>query len=173
MQAIAPSNNAVSVLRAIARAGFAYGKTKELAGAAGWKLVDDELSLGYVRFDMHLAPHQDSRRPLAVEVRESGKPPRAFVPLFGFDDYEFDREPFDRAYRSLTEQLAGALGPPSRVGEYSYRHREGWPYSYAWWSLADATFALVQDEFDIQFGMDISLWVLPAGAAVEVPVSGE
>jgi hypothetical protein len=64
------------------------------------------------------------------------------------------------------------LGPPSSFGEYTYPHREGWPYSYSWWSLADATIVLVQDEFDIQFGMDISLWVLPAHAAVAVPVSG-
>jgi hypothetical protein len=32
---------------------------------------------------------------------------------------------------------------------------------------------MVQDEFDIQFGMDVTLWVLPANVAVAVPVSGE
>ena len=140
--------------------------------AAGWKLVDDELDLGYLRFAIPFAAGQDPQSSLVVEVRESGRPPCAVVPLFYFEDYELDRRPFDEAFRALAARVAGVLGAPARCGEYSYPHRAGWSYSYACWSLADATFALVQDELDIQFGMDISLWVLPAGAAVKVPVSG-
>jgi hypothetical protein len=171
MEPVAPSSNVVAVLRTISRAGFAYAQTKELAEAAGWKLIDDELDLGYVRFDVQLVPGRDVRRPLAVEVCESGRPPRAFVPLFYFEEHEVRREPFDKAHRSLSEQLTRVLGPPSLSGEYCYQHREEWIYLYSWWSLADAEFVLVQDEFDIQFGMDVSLWVLPAGAAVEFPMS--
>jgi hypothetical protein len=173
MEAVAPSHDAVAVLLAISRAGFSYERTKELCEAARWKLVDDELDLGYVAFDMGMAPGQDFPNRLAVEVRESARRPRAFVPLFYFEEYDVHREPFDQAYRSLSEQLAGILGPPSSSGEYTYQHREGWQYFYTCWSLIDATFVLVQDEFDIQFGMDVTLWVLPADVAVAVPVSGE
>jgi len=73
----------------------------------------------------------------------------------------------------LAEQLAGFLGAAARSGVYSYPHRAGWPYSFAGWALADATLVLVQDEFDIQFGMDVTLWVLPAGTAIEAPVRYE
>jgi len=41
------------------------------------------------------------------------------------------------------------------------------------WALADATLVLVQDEFDIQFGMDVTLWVQPVGSAVQGPVRYE
>jgi hypothetical protein len=171
MAAVALSDDAVALLRAISRAGFGYQLTTELCQAAGWKLVDDELDLGYVAFRMGMDPGQDFPARLAVEVAESG-PPRAFVPLFCFEDYDTEREPFDLAFRSLSRQLACFLGTPTSVGEYTYPHREGWPYSYHWWSLPDATLVLVQDEFDIQFGMDVTLWMLPAHAPLAVPVSG-
>jgi hypothetical protein len=173
MDAVALSYDALVVLRAISRAGFSYQSTKELCQTAGWKLVDDERDLGYLAFHIGMTPGQIFPFRLAVEVSESSRPPRAFVPLSYFEDYDVEREPFDRAYWSLREQLARVLGPPSSSGEYTYSHRKGWRYDYSWWSLTDATFVLVQDEFDIQFGMDISLWVLPADAAVAVPVSGE
>jgi len=172
MEAPASSDSAVAVLRAIGRGGFAYAQTKELARAAGWNLVDDEWDLGYLRFDIPFAAGQDPPSSLVIEVQESGRPPRAVVTLFYFEDYKVDRGPFDEAFRGLAAQLVGVLGAPAQCGEYSYPHRAGWSYSYASWSLADVTFVLVQDELDIQFGMDVSLWVLPAGAAVNVPVSG-
>ena len=171
MEVVAPSDDDVAVLRAISRAGFSYQPTKMLGEAAGWKLVDDELDLGFVAFDMHLGPGKNVRSRLAVAVSESGRPPLAFVPLFYFEEYDVRREPFDQAYRSLSEQLVRILGSPSSSGQYDYPHRKNWPYSYSWWSFADATLVLVQDEFDIQFGMDVSLWVLLTGAAVKVPIN--
>ncbi len=167
MEAVAPSHDAVAVLRAIARAGFGYQRTKDLCHAARWKLIDDEIALGYVAFDMGLVPSESFPRRLVVEVRESSRPPRAFVPLFYFEEYDVHREPFDQAYWSLTEQLASILGPPSSSGEYTYPHRQGWPFFFSWWSLTDGAFVLVQDEFDIQFGMDVTLWVLPANAGLQ------
>ena len=170
MEAVAPSEAVVGVLRAISRAGFAYASTKALCEAAGWRLVDDKPDLGYVRYDMLLAAGSKGRRPLSVLIAESNSPPWAFVPLFYFEEYDERRAPFDRAFRTLAEQLAGFLAAATRSGEYSYPHRAGWSYSFAGWSLADATLVLVQDEFDIQFGMDVTLWVQPAGSAVVAPV---
>ncbi|HEY1380784.1 MAG TPA: hypothetical protein VGF55_28540 [Gemmataceae bacterium] len=172
MEAVAPSEPVVAVLRAISRAGFAYAATKALCESAGWRLVDDEPDLGYIRYDMLPAAGPGERRPLSVLIAESNNPPWAFVPLFYFEDYDQGREPFDKAFRTIADQLAGFLGA-ARSGEYRYPHRAGWPYSFAGWELADATLVLVQDEFDIQFGMDVTLWVQPAGTSIQAPIRFE
>jgi hypothetical protein len=173
MEVEAPSEAAVAVLRAISHAGFAYAPTKALCEAAGWRLVDDEPDLGYLRYDMPLAAGSDEQRPLSVLIAESNKPPLAFAPLFYFEEYDEGREPLDHAFRFLADQLAGFLGAAGRSGVYSYPHRAGWLYSFAGWELDDATLVLVQDEFDIQFGMDVTLWVQPAGSAIQAPVRYE
>jgi hypothetical protein len=54
-----------------------------------------------------------------------------------------------------------------------YAHRAAWRYSFAGWGLTDATLVLVQDELDIQFGMDVTLWVQPAGTSIQAPVRYE
>src|SRR5207302_10447031 len=149
---------------------FADAPTKALCGAAGWGLVDEEPDLGYIRYAMRLSAGSDERRLLSVRIAEAGNRPWAFVPLFYFEGYGEGREPFDRAFRTLSGHLAGFLGAASRSGAYGYPHRAAWSYSFAGWALADATLVLVQDEFDIQFGMDVTLWVQPAGTAIEAPV---
>lgn len=171
MEVVAPTGDAVAVLRAIGRAGFGYQQTKKVALAAGWKLVDDEFDLGYVAVEM-LLPGQDMHRRLVVLVSESNPQPRAFVPLFYYEDYDIQREPLDEAYRLLREQLSRVIDRPTASGQFNYSHREDWGYFYCYWSLSDITFVLTQDEFDIQFGMDVTLWMLPAGIAVQVPVKG-
>ncbi len=173
MEAVPPSEDAVTVLRAISQAGFSYLPTKALAAAAGWKLVDDEPGLGYVRYGMLLTAGQALWRPLTVQVAESGGARWAFVPLFYFEEYDATREPFDQAFRTLCEQIVRFLGAPSRSGVYNYPHRSNWPYTFAGWPLPDVTLVLVEDEFDIQFGMDVTLWVLPAGTAVMAPMQVE
>ncbi|MFO0949793.1 MAG: hypothetical protein U0835_01305 [Isosphaeraceae bacterium] len=173
MEVASPPEAVVEMLRAISRAGFAYVQTKALCNAAGWRLVDDEADLGYVRYDMPVAAGSDERRPVSVLIAESDKPPFAFIPLFYFEEYQEGRGPFDRAFHSLAGQLAAFLGTAARSGEYRYSHRAGWPYSFVGWKLADATLVLVQDEFDIQFGMDVTLWVRSAGTAIEAPVRYE
>jgi hypothetical protein len=173
MEAVAPSENAVAVLRAISRAGFEYAATKALCEDADWRLVDDEPDLGYVRYNITLAASSPTRRPLSVLIAERNQSPWAFVPLFYFEEYDQSRASFDQAFQTLEEQLTGFLGAATRSGEYSYPHRVGWPYSFAGWSLVDATLLLVQDEYDIQFGMDITLWVQARGTAIQAPVKYE
>lgn len=170
MEAVAPSEAVVAVLRAISCAGFAYAQTKALCETAGYRLVDDEPDLGIVRYDISLAAGSDVRRAVSILIAESNKSTFACVPLLYFEEYDEGREPFDLAFRILAEQLAGFLGAAVRSGEYSYPHRAGWSYSFAGWCLPDATLMLVQDEFDIQFGMDVTLWVQPAGSELAVPI---
>jgi hypothetical protein len=165
------SKEEISILREICASGFGYLKTKELAAEAGWKIVDDQLGLGYVRFAMPSAPREDYPRHLAVLVSDSGKSPLAFVTLYFFEEYETNRRPFDFEFESLAKHLETILGRPTKSAQYSYDHQKEWPYSYAWWSLSDVSIVLAQDEMDIQFGMDISVWVLPAKAPIKLPVS--
>lgn len=163
MDALAPSESAIAVLLAISRAGFAYEPTKMLCDAAGWRMLDDEPELGYVRYDMQLAVDSKECRLLFVANAEGETAPFAFLPLFYFDEFDRERKPLDQAFHTLIEQLSAILGAAEQSGNYRYPHRKEWPYSFAGWSLPDATLMLVQDEFDIQFGMDVSLWVWPAG----------
>jgi len=95
VEVVVPSEAAVAVLQAVSRAGFAYAPRKALCEAAGWRLVDDQPGLGYVRYDMLLATGSGERRPLSVLIAESHKPLFAFVPLFCFEEYDEGREPFD------------------------------------------------------------------------------
>jgi hypothetical protein len=169
VQVVVPGKPVFDVLRSISRAGFAYACTKMVCEAAGWQLVDDEPELGYLTYSMDFATGLEERRLLSVLIAESNKPPYAFVPLYCFEEYDESREPFDLAYHGIAEQLAGFFGAATRSGEYSYPHRADWSYSFAGWSLADATLVLVQDEFDIQFGMDVTLWVEPAGTPIGAP----
>lgn len=170
MEVLVPTEPVVAVLRAIARAGFAYAATRSLCETAGWRLVDDERDLGYVRYNMPLATGSEELWLLMVLLAERNSPPWAFVPLFSFEEYDTGRKPFDMAFRTLAEGLTGMLGTATLTGEYEYPHRAGWSYSFSGWSLADAVLVLVQDEFDIQFGMDVTLWILPAGTHIQVPM---
>jgi hypothetical protein len=173
MQTVAPSEAEVRVLRAISRAAFAYAPTKSLCKSAGWQLVDDEPDLGYVRYDMPTGTASGEPRPVSVMIAESSKPPFAIVPLFYLEEFDEGRESFDQAFDSLADQLARFLGAAAEVGEYRYPHRPDWSYSFTGWELPDATLVLVQDEFDIQFGMDVTLWVRPARSTVELPMRYE
>jgi hypothetical protein len=173
MEAFAPSEREIAVLRSISCAGFTYAPTRVLCEAAGWRQVDDEPDQGYVRYDMPLDANPDEQSQLSVLIAGRNKYPLAFLPLFHFEEYDKGREPFDIAFRGITLHLSGFLGAAARWGDYSYPHRADWSYQFAGWSLSDATLVLVQDELDIQFGMDLTLWVQPAGTAVEAPVKYE
>jgi hypothetical protein len=171
-EAVTPSEPALALLRSISRAKFAYAPAKSLCEAAGGRLIDDEPQRGYVRFEIPLSDDADARRPLIVLTENNEKPQRAFVPLFYFDDDQELRSEFDEPFRMLVKGLTDALGPPTDAGDYRYAHRVGWSYLFSGWSLQDATLILVQDEFDIQFGMDVTLWAMPAGTPIEAPVFG-
>lgn len=177
MKALSPDEALLGALRAIARADFDIEAAKRIGAAAGWELAGEEP--GFVRYGVDPAGRREQGHLLSVCRRPEDRGPFAFVTLFFFEEgrdeelEDIDRAPFDRAYRRLAKKLSGLLGPPSRSGKYDYPHNDGWPYLYSWWRLEDCGVALVQDEFDIQFGMDVSLWVLPAGTEITLPVSGD
>lgn len=162
------STNHIATLRAIAKAGFTYHTTKQLAATSHWQLTDDEFDLGYLRFDIELMIGEP---PLSavVEFGNEERPPFAFIPIFCVPDCNTHLSEFDNSFQFLAWELDRILGTPILTGEYGYPHRP-WHYSYRWWSLPEVELVLVQDEFDIQEGFDITLWLLPAGSPKELPV---
>jgi hypothetical protein len=176
MQPLLPSASEVDALRSIVRAGFAHEKTKAICARAGWKVCTDEPELGYTQFYLDFGGRRKDRRLLSVMNSEGEVSPFAFVPLYYFgedegDPAELPREPFDKAFEKVRAGLEDHLAQPHRTGTYSYKHRgKKWPYNYACWQLDDASLVLLQDEYDIQFGMDLSLWLFPARTKVKFPL---
>jgi hypothetical protein len=173
MNAVAPAESAVEVLRAISRAGFEYAATKVLCEAPGWRLLDDEPDCGYVKYEMVPTADWNERRQLSVQIAESGRHPQAFVPVCYIEEYEETRQPFDDAFRSRCEQFVSLLGVASHSGEYKHSYVPNWSFAFAGWSLWDATLILVQNCLDPLSGLDVTLWVLPAGSPIAAPVRFE
>lgn len=176
MNPILPSSDQLEVLRGIARAGFEYSATKRLCSGAGWKLVLDEPDVGFVQFHLWVTPRTENRRLLSIGTPELDGPPHLYLPLYYFpedeggDPVEHERRPFDEAYRRLADGAGQILGKAQRMGAYEYPHRSGWPYSFRIWRVPEAQVVLVQDEHDIQFGMDVSLWLFAAEPDVSIPL---
>jgi hypothetical protein len=177
VKAIVPSRDQFEVLRGIAGAGFDYSATKRLCSGSGWQLVEDEPEIGFVQYFLWVGEGLDNRRLLSVGTPELDGPPHIYLPLYYFPEQEeggdpaaHDRLPFDDAYRRLAEDIGVILGLAERDGSYEYSHRSGWPYSYCAWRVPEAQIFLVQDEHDIQFGMDVSLWLFRPKPNVAVPL---
>lgn len=176
MKPIAPSRSQCVVLRRIAGAGFESPATKRLCAGAGWALVTDEPESGFLQFSLPLDSSRDETRLLNIGTQDVDGTPHLFLPLFFFPEEnrdladEEDRRPFDDAFRRLTEELCSNLGPSSQRGAYEHPHHTGWQYHYCTWRVTEAQVLLLQDEHDIQFGRDISLWFFPADRDVSLPL---
>jgi hypothetical protein len=174
---IAPLPSQFEVLRRVVAAGFDYAAIKQLCSAALWELVEDEPDLCFVQYRLRMGPEPDDRCLCSIGTSKIDGGPFVYLPLFYFGDdggdpSEYDRTLFDDAYRNLSETVSLIIGRPRENGTYAYPHRPGWPYSYCTWRLPDSQVFLLQDERDIQFGMDVSLWIFPPETEVPVPIPG-
>ncbi len=114
---------------------------------------------------------------LCTEAGTSSGQAFAFVVLYFFDELGPEmadfcppgRADYDRAYETSESQVAAVLGDPATRGEYRYPFRSEWPYRYAIWPGEAGVLILRQDELDIQFGMDVNLWVQPWDPATPLP----
>lgn len=173
---IVPSRSHCDVLRGIAGAGYEYSATKKLCAGAGWQLVEDEPDVGFVQYCLWLGSGLDNQRLLSVGTPEIDGAPHVYLPLFYFPEdeggvpEESDRNPFDQAYRHLADGLSMILGEANHSQTYLYRHRPGWPYSFRIWRVPEAQIILLQDEHDIQYGMDISVWFFSPESDISVPL---
>jgi hypothetical protein len=163
-------------MRRIADAGFEHSATRRLCSDAGWQLVADEPALGFIQYYLQFGAGHDDQRLLSVGIPQGSSAPYLFLPLFYFpeeegeDPEEHDRKPFDTAYRRLSEELSKLLGQSQREGTYVFPHRSDWPYGFCVWQVPEAQVILLQDEHDIQFGLDVSLWMFPTEPDMPVPL---
>jgi hypothetical protein len=173
---IAPTSAELQTLRSMARAGFVYDKVKKLCEEAGWTILWDEPDNAWLQCNLFIGGNPDHRRLLSLVLHGGRGDPFALLPLYYFPEDEtgepdrLDRRPFDRAHASLTVELIKEFGETYRTGSFRYEHRKEWPYNYSRWQLDDATTVLLQDEHDIQFGMDVSLWVFAAKTDISLPL---
>jgi hypothetical protein len=159
---------------------FGFEGVVECCRGWGWRPTEVDPDLGVARFLL-----DDEREAVLTSGEAEGSNGRAslWLPLCYWpepdDGYPADgqqgadtgdgREDFDARFRAACDELTGSLGPSTARGKFEYRHRPGWPYSYAVWRGERGFVVLQQDELDIQFGFDISVWVLSGRTGEKLP----
>jgi hypothetical protein len=181
-----------SRLFSLAESTFDFDEVEKRCRGWGWILTEDDPDLGVARFCV-----EDGCEVVFDSGKSGGLNGRACLWLalcYWPDDEDSQsadgqegrgdaggeagggRGDFDARFEAACDELRKSLGPPAGRGKYQYQHRAGWPYSYAVWRAKRGFLALQQDELDIQFGFDISIWVLAArdGEALpSFPLTGE
>jgi len=158
------SGKDIDILRSIVRAGQDYGAIKRLLAEVHWEIDEDDTDLGFLR--TFIPNGADKRYRLLIGYRDPHHPPYSFLTFSWFPDSAEHLAAFNLAFRSAAETITRHLGAPAASGDHRLSFR-AWSYSYHRWSLPEGEFTLVQDEFDIQDGMDVSLWVQPVGTPIE------
>jgi hypothetical protein len=135
-----------------------FDDVRRILRANDIKIENDEEEFGYISF----------RYNNCLGFFEGKDFHQVYFPFFCFEDWELqDRSPFDAEFLAARSQLAAQYGSPCDEGRHVYSHRRPEHYYlYAVWGLRHCRLALAQDEFDIQFGLDLSLrFLYKAGPA--------
>lgn len=138
-----------------------FDEFRDVLVANGIRIVDDETDLGFIAF-----VYKDHYSGFTRNGHSFAR-----VVLGFFDDTEFeDRSGFDSAFDRVSKEIQALNGPPRHNGHHRYPHRrEGQHYSFCVWRLEHCWLALKQDEYDIQFGLDLTLQYIYSDAD-SVPV---
>lgn len=124
----------------------------------GWRLTEYHPEDGIARIELW-----DGWELVMGTAQSGGIGGRSFVhiPIYYWEVSERgSRTDFDEAFTVARRAVANHLGHPLATGTYEHGHRPGWPYRYGVWRGGHAFFIVMQDEIDIQFGMDVSIWLL-------------
>jgi len=157
----------IEAIRSIARAGGDYDNIRRLLGQTQWEIEADEVDLGFLR--IFIPDATDGCYRLIIGYRDPDHPPYSLLTFSLFPDSEEHLAAFNSAFYSAAETLTRHFGAPTASGDRRLSFRT-WPYAYQRWSLPEGEFTLVQDEFDIQDGMDVTLWVQPIGKPIHETV---
>ena len=162
------STKNIETVRSIARAGSDYDTIKRLLGETQWEIEADQVDLGFLRV---LIPDADDEcYRFIIGYRDPDHAPYCLLTFSLFPDSEEHLAPFNAAFLSAAQALTRYFGAPTASGDRQLPFRT-WSYSYQRWSLPEGEFTLVQDEFDIQDGMDVTLWMQPVGTPIEMAVN--
>ena len=151
-------------LLSIARAGSDYAEIKRLLATTDWQIDEDDTDLGFLR--IFVTYNSDKYYRLIIGYRDPDRPPYSLLTFSLFPASEEQLPAFNAAFHSTAEAIAQFLDAPNASGERQPSHRT-WSYAYCRWTLPEGEFTLVQDEFDIQEGMDVTLWVHPPGTPLK------
>jgi hypothetical protein len=151
-------------VRSIARAGQDYAAIRELLATTNWEIGADDTDLGFLR--VFIPDETDKCYRLIIGYRDPERPPYSLFTFGLFPDSEEHLEAFNSAFHSVAETIAQFIGAPTVSGERQPTYRK-WSYAHYRWSLPEGEFTLVQDEFDIQEGMDVTLWIQPVGTPLD------
>jgi hypothetical protein len=155
-------------IRSIIRAGSDYVAIKRLLAETEWEIEADEVDLGFLR--VFIPDPVDECYRLIIGYRDPERPPYCLLTFSLSPDSEEHLAAFNAAFHSAAQTLIRHFGEPAASGQRQLSFRT-WPYFYQRWSLPDGEFTLVQDEFDIQDGMDVTLWMQPIGTPLEETVT--
>jgi len=154
----------ITTLRSIARAGGDYATIKQLLSGTSWKIDEDEVDLGFLRIFIPDAADECYR--LIIGYRDPDHPPYLLLSFSVFPAAGEQLAAFNAAFQSVTATLTQSFGPPNVSGDHRLSFRT-WSYAYHRWSLPEGEFTLVQAEFDIMEGLDVTLWIHPVGTPIE------
>lgn len=154
----------IETIRSIVRAGGDYDTLKWLLGETQWEIEADEVDLGFLR--VFIPDEDDEYYRLIIGYRDPDQPPYCLLTFSLFPHSEEHLAPFKASFHSAAQALTLHFGAPIASGERRLSFRT-WSYAYQRWSLPEGEFTLVQDEFDIQDGMDVTLWMQPVGTPLE------
>jgi len=154
----------IDTIRSIARAGDDYSTIKQLLAETQWEIEDDDVDLGFLR--VFIPDAADGCYRLIIGYRDPDHPPYSLLTFSLFPDSEEHVAKFNSAFQSVAKTLTRYFGAPTASGDHRLSFRS-WPYAFHRWSLPEAEFTLVQGEFDIQEGMDVTLWTQPVGTPIE------
>jgi hypothetical protein len=157
----------IDTLRAIARAGDDYGTIRRVVDATKWEIDEDDTDLGFLR--IFIPDAADKYYRLIIGYRDPEHPPYSLLSFYVFPDSEEHLAAFSSAFQSAADAISQYFGAATLSGERRLSFRT-WSYAYRRWSLPEGEFTLVQDEFDIQEGMDVTLWIQPVGTPLEETV---
>jgi hypothetical protein len=147
------------------KAGQDYGAIKQLLEGTEWRIDEDDVDLGFLEIFIPDATVECYR--LIIGYRDPDRPPYSFLTFSLFPASEGQLAAFNSAFHSAAEAIAQFLGAPTVSGERKLDFRT-WSYAHYRWSLPEGEFTLVQDEFDIQEGMDVTLRIEPVGTPINV-----
>lgn len=160
----------IPALRSFCDAPLTYDVVRKHCLALGWSLDEEDRqhSVLRVRFDdavselvASLAPGQPFGRTI-------------YLPLFCTEDpYDCitgaacgEKPDFDTAYALGRSLFETAIGTPLHTGTFNFFTGT---YQFVVWRGTHAVLALIQDDFDVQFGSEVTAWIIECGAGDPLP----
>jgi hypothetical protein len=135
-----------------------------LLATTDWEIAADDTDLGFFR--VFIPDETDKYYRLIIGYNDPDRPPYSLLSFYVIPHSEENLAAFNSAFHSVAEAIAQWLGAPTVSGERKPSYRT-WSYAHYRWSLPEGEFTLVQDEFDIQDGMDVTLWIQPVGTPLD------